>query len=72
MGRRRHGGGDDESELSRIFESFFTTRADGTGLGLAISHGIIADHRGTIEVSSEPGKGTLFTLTFPVDAPVGS
>ncbi len=57
--------------LPRIFDPFFTTRADGTGLGLSISHGIIADHRGTIEVSSEPGKGTVFILMFPVDAPAG-
>jgi PAS domain S-box-containing protein len=58
--------------LPKIFDPFFTTRPDGTGLGLAISHGIVADHRGTIEVSSELGKGTVFGLTFPVDVPVGT
>jgi PAS domain S-box-containing protein len=55
--------------LPKIFDPFFTTRSDGTGLGLAISHGIMADHRGTIEVSSDVGKGTVFRLTFPVDDP---
>jgi PAS domain S-box-containing protein len=51
--------------LARIFDPFFTTKAKGTGLGLALCYGIIQDHRGTIDVESEPGKGTRFTLTFP-------
>jgi signal transduction histidine kinase len=55
--------------LPKIFDPFFTTRSDGTGLGLSISHGIVEDHRGTIDVNSEMGKGTVFTLTFPVGAP---
>jgi signal transduction histidine kinase len=58
--------------LPKIFDPFFTTRSDGTGLGLSISHGIMEDHRGTIDVSSEVGRGTVFTLTFPVGAPVGT
>jgi len=58
--------------LPKIFDPFFTTRSDGTGLGLSISHGIMEDHRGTIDVSSEVGRGTVFTLTFPVGAPAGS
>jgi signal transduction histidine kinase len=58
--------------LPKIFDPFFTTRSDGTGLGLSISHGIMEDHRGTIDVSSEVGRGTVFTLTFPVGAPVAS
>ena len=49
-----------------IFEPLFTTKGDdGTGMGLAASYGIVQEHEGTIDVSSEPGEGTRFTLTFP-------
>lgn len=50
----------------RLFEPFFTTKSKGTGLGLAITYKIIQTHRGTIEVRSEEGQGTVFTLTFPL------
>ena len=54
--------------LPRIFEPFLTTKdsAHGVGLGLAISHGIIERHHGRIEVQSEPGRGTTFTIALPV------
>jgi two-component system nitrogen regulation sensor histidine kinase GlnL len=50
----------------RIFDPYFTTRADGTGLGLAICKRIITIHRGAISVESFPGTGTIFTVTLPV------
>jgi PAS domain S-box-containing protein len=53
-------------ELSKIFDPFFTTKSSGTGLGLSVSYGIIQDHGGTVDVTSEPGRGTRFTLSFPV------
>ena len=54
--------------LDNIFEPFFSTRSEqgGTGLGLSVSYGIVERHGGSIEVHSEYGEGTRFSLRFPV------
>jgi signal transduction histidine kinase len=56
--------------LPRIFDLYFTTKADGTGVGLAVTHQIVEAHGGTIEVDSEVGRGTRMTLVIP-DRPDG-
>jgi signal transduction histidine kinase len=53
--------------LVRLFEPFFTTKKHGTGLGLAISRRVAEDHRGTIEVVSEAGRGSTFIVTLAAE-----
>jgi two-component system, NtrC family, sensor kinase len=67
---RDDGSGIPPDILPRIFEPFLTTKETGrgVGLGLAISRSILERHRGTIEVQSELGRGTTFTLNLPADA----
>jgi len=62
------GCGMDEEIVKNIFDPFYTTKGigEGTGLGLSITHGIIEEHNGTVSVSSQPNKGTKFTISFPI------
>jgi signal transduction histidine kinase len=64
------GQGISPENIGRIFDPFFTTKpvGQGTGLGLAISYGIMQKHGGSIELVSEAGKGSTFTVTLPVHA----
>jgi signal transduction histidine kinase len=51
--------------LAKLGQSFFTTKPQGSGLGLSVSFTIIREHGGTVDVRSEPGHGTVFTIVFP-------
>ena len=61
------GCGIERGKLDQIFEPFYTTKpvGKGTGLGLSVSYGIVRQHGGTLEVESELGKGSTFTITLP-------
>ncbi len=59
-----------EAALGRIFDPFFTTKKDGTGLGLAITYRIIENHHGSVRVVSQPGEGTTFVVTLPLEGTV--
>lgn len=52
--------------MAKIFDPYFTTKANATGLGLATTHSIVTKHGGTIAVTSSPGEGTTFVITLPL------
>lgn len=66
---RDNGRGIEPAHQARLFDPFFTTRADGTGLGLAIARGVARAHGGDIAVESSPDKGALFIFSLPLPCP---
>jgi len=66
-----NGAGITEEDRHQLFDPFFTTRAQsgGVGLGLAIVQGIVDDHRGRIDVESQPGQGATFCIQLPIEQP---
>ena len=62
-----NGAGISQEDLDKLGTPFYTTKDTGTGLGLSISYAIIDRHQGRIEVTSQPGKGTTFSLYLPLD-----
>jgi signal transduction histidine kinase len=60
------GRGMDAETVNRIFDAYYSTKRSGTGLGLAIARRIILEHGGDIRVTSELGKGSVFTMSLPM------
>jgi len=61
-----NGPGVGEQDQPRLFDPFFTTRADGTGLGLAVVQSVVLAHQGRVLLESRPGEGALFTIQLPL------
>ncbi|MHC4064871.1 MAG: sensor histidine kinase [Planctomycetota bacterium] len=53
-------------ELSKVLRPFYSTKAGGTGLGLSTTHRIVSEHGGRLDLHSEPGRGTSFTVSVPL------
>jgi signal transduction histidine kinase len=69
FGVKDNGSGMDENVKANLFKSFFSTKgAKGTGLGLLVTKKLIEEHRGTIDVASQFGKGTTFSIRLPFEA----
>jgi signal transduction histidine kinase len=68
---RDSGVGIPRTEQARIFEPFYTTKGNqgGTGLGLSVTYGIVTDHGGQIDVESQPGVGSTFSVWLPLQSP---
>ena len=64
------GVGISEDDQARIFEPFFSTGKKGTGLGLWVTQDIVRQHGGRIDVASEVGKGTVFSIILQVESPI--
>ena len=63
---RDNGCGITREQLGKIFNPFYTSKENGTGLGLGVARKIVEAHRGTIEVTSEPGAGARFAVSIPL------
>lgn len=61
------GQGMSQETVDKLFEPLFTTKAKGIGLGMAVTKSLVTAHHGTIEVESEPGQGTTFTIQLPIN-----
>lgn len=62
-----NGPGIKKEDISKVMEAFYTTKSHGTGLGLAVVQSIIKSHNGSVEIKSEFGKGSCFTLLLPLN-----
>jgi len=67
-----NGVGIHREDISDIFNPFFTSKTSGAGMGLTKAHLLLEEHRGTVRVSSEPGKGSTFEVFLPVERSVAS
>ena len=65
------GAGITPEDAARVFEPYFTTKRHGTGLGLFVTRKLVAEHGGTVDFESQPGRGTRFRIRLPLDTGCG-